>query len=165
MEDKDKPQVQRRFEQRWNCYTPLNHKYTKHPTYLHWIEHRLSVEDPLAKCVEWCDEMKHVFRELVHVRGQVMLYNGLERDHMWLEEPVRSTPSGLKIYTIVDPTASQFKGEYYGGVGIFLYLPRNEDAPEPTGTCPNCGGWCYEGRTLCSVQCEQEYVAYLKRCL
>ena len=32
---------------------------------------------------------------------------------------------------------------------------------EPTGKCPNCGGYCYEGATLCSDRCEHEYMAYL----
>lgn len=30
-----------------------------------------------------------------------------------------------------------------------------------TGKCPNCGGLCYNGKTLCSDKCEKSYIAYL----
>lgn len=31
----------------------------------------------------------------------------------------------------------------------------------PTGKCPNCGNFCYEGNYLCSGKCTKEYMTYL----
>jgi len=31
----------------------------------------------------------------------------------------------------------------------------------PTGKCPNCGEYCYDGGDCCSERCHKEYVSYL----
>ncbi len=120
-------------------------------TYQEWIDAKLKTEDPQTKCAEWTEEMSAVFPELIKVRGQVVLSNLWQRDHWWLV-----TPDGV----IVDPTVKQFDGDYFGHAKPLAYLPRDEAEPEPTGMCPNCGGYCYDGGTCCSDACHHAYVAY-----
>lgn len=120
--------------------------------YQDWIDRKLAGADPFTQCAEWTEEMQAAFPELKRVRGQVFLSNLWERDHWWL-----TTPTG----EVVDPTVSQFKQEYYsGGATVLWYQERDENEPEPTGMCPNCGGMCYDGGTCCSDRCHNQYVAY-----
>lgn len=105
-----------------------------------------NVVDPHNACREITLAMQEVFPELTRVRGHYYCpYTG-ERPHWWLV-----APDG----TIVDPTADQFPSK-----GSGVYVPWDESQPEPTGRCPNCGEYCYDGRELCSESCHRAYVAY-----
>lgn len=60
---------------------------------------------------------------------------------------------------MVDPTKRQFQL-------VFRYEELDLDDPAtrelvPTGKCPNCGGPCYEGKSICSKKCEEDYTRYL----
>jgi hypothetical protein len=142
------------------------------PKYLAWIEEYTKGDRILAGgCQSACREMQAVFPELLLIRGSIHLdvwctmawemdLEGLEPGlgHFWLE-----TADGL----IIDPTAKQFtdpKGCYRAGK-ITAYFPFDETKAEllPTGKCPNCGFYCYNGRDLCSEECERDYAAYLQR--
>lgn len=98
--------------------------------------------------------MQEAFPELSRIRGTVILSNGWERHHWWL----------LDGEEIVDPTKSQFQQPFYGeglNTSIIGYFPRDESEPEPTGLCPNCGGYCYDEKSVCSDRCGDAYAAYL----
>jgi hypothetical protein len=102
--------------------------------------------------------MAREFTELVRVRGTVTLGNLWERDHWWLKMKIDDEDQ------IIDPTVAQFSQDYYsGGTFVVWYQERDESEPEPTGKCPNCGGYCYDYRDLCSERCERAYAAYLMR--
>jgi hypothetical protein len=119
--------------------------------YEKWIKEKLETESPFLKCSEWTLEMQQDFPELQRVRGTVTLSNGWERHHWWLFDGAE----------IVDPTASQFQLPYYGEhTRILAYSPHDESSPEPTGVCPNCSGYCYNGQTCCSESCFKSYVFY-----
>ncbi len=105
-----------------------------------------NVPDPVGRCAEATAAMAAAFPELTRVRGHVYNLAWGRREHWWL-----TAPDG----TIVDPTAAQFPG----GV-IHPYEPWDEGSPEPTGRCPNCGGYCYESRYCCCDDCDAAYVAY-----
>lgn len=40
-------------------------------------------------------------------------------------------------------------------------IENTRDDTGPTGICPNCSGYTYEGKTCCSEKCEKEYIAYV----
>ncbi len=121
--------------------------------YEQWIAARLQTgADPFCKCAEWTQDMLQDFPELKRVRGEVTLSSLMTREHWWLEDPEGN---------VVDPTAAQFKQPYYGGASILVYCARDESQPEPTGMCPNCGEYCYEGSAMCCRACEISYMAYL----
>src|SRR3990167_3649327 len=112
-----------------------------------WIEsYRARVVDTAAKCAEATAEMLTAFPELRRVRGYVLTAAGYDRPHWWL-----TTVDG----TIVDPTADQFAD--YGGALDY----KEHVGPEPSGKCPNCGGFVYDGGTVCSDACANAYTAYL----
>lgn len=115
--------------------------------YQAWINAHVQ-PDPTGTCREVSAEMVEAFPELRRVRGH---YSGAGLTypwpHWWLV-----TENGA----IVDPTAAQWPD-----AGRGQYEPHDEAGPEPTGKCPNCGGYCYDGNTCCSPTCHQEYVAYV----
>ena len=119
------------------------------PEYQEWVDK--NVKEPYGKCSEMTTKMIEAFPELKRIRGQ---YDdpiwGL-REHWWLEDPDEN---------VVDPTKEQFPSK---GAFSVNYIPWDESQPEPTGKCPNCGEYCYEGRYLCSTKCEQDYAAYVMR--
>lgn len=119
----------------------------KTETYNKWITDNIK-NNGLGQCAKATEIMNNDFPELVRVRGH---YNcpiwGL-REHWWL-----TTPEG----NIIDPTARQFPSKGFGD-----YTPWDESREEPTGTCPNCGGYAYNGNTTCSEKCFKEYKTYLE---
>jgi hypothetical protein len=119
-----------------------------------WITNKLSTSNPWNMCDEWTKEMNNEFPELTRIRGQVLLTNGWYRAHWWLVDTAGN---------VIDPTASQFSSDYFGGSKVLNYEPRDESEPEPTGICPNCGEYCYNSKTCCSDSCHNQYVAYCMR--
>jgi len=114
------------------------------PAYKQWI-HDNAPEDPTGKCSELTTEMQSVFPELRRIRGHFVC-GTKQYPHWWLE-----TADG----EIVDPSKRQF------GHMVGFYEPHDEARPEPTGICPNCSGYVYDGGTVCGDVCEQQYVAYV----
>jgi len=118
-----------------------------------WIADYLRSVDGevVGRCHAACKAMMLDFPGLALIRGHVRFTGGdpLEENrvwpHWWLADAAGR---------IVDPTASQFPG-------ILTYEPWDESGPTPTGKCPNCGGYCYHGRHVCSDKCSEEYLAYL----
>ena len=113
--------------------------------YREWIE-----ESSFGRgdCAEATIAMSEAFPELRRVRGHYYCVLLGERPHWWLVAPDGS---------VVDPTSVQFPSN-----GIGQYVEWDESQPEPTGKCPNCGGYCYDWRTVCSDTCGIEYVAFIK---
>lgn len=120
------------------------------PEYEAWIKENITPETAFAKCAEWSAAMQTFFPELKRVRGHVMLSTGIERSHWWCVAEDGS---------IVDPTKSQFGLPYFGAAPVF-YEEWDESQKQPTGKCPNCGGYCYDDNYLCSKACEISYEAY-----
>lgn len=104
-------------------------------------------ESAYGQCAEITQLMITDFPELRRVRGHYYCSMWGKRSHWWCVAPDGS---------VVDPTAIQFPSR-----GAGEYVPHEEGSPEPTGKCPNCGGYCYEGRDLCSAACRWSYMAYL----
>lgn len=98
--------------------------------YTDWIRTNV-LENPLGDCRKWAEAMRVVFPELALVRGHYYCVVWGQRGHWWL---VASDGE------VVDPTAAQFPSQGHG-----VYDPWEEGAKEPTGKCPNCGGYAYEG--------------------
>jgi len=117
--------------------------------YLVWIKERYTTqESAYGKCSEATNEMQEEFPELMRVRGHYYCHVWGERDHWWL-----ITSDGR----IVDPTAIQFPSKGHGA-----YVEFDESThEEPTGRCPNCGEYCYNGRTCCCDACHSSYAAYV----
>lgn len=116
--------------------------------YTAWIsEHYPTYESAYGKCAEATTAMLAVFPELHRVRGHYYCLVWGERSHWWLV-----TADG----GIVDPTAVQFPSR---GTGV--YEAWNEGSAEPTGKCPNCGGYAYNHAAVCSDACAREYERYL----
>lgn len=111
-----------------------------------WIKENVE-GDGYGKCAEITEAMAKAFPELTRVRGHYYCPSWGERTHWWL-----TTPDGK----IVDPTKDQHPSH-----GLGRYEPWVEGSPEPTGKCPNCGGYCYNGESTCSKKCYEEYRAYL----
>lgn len=115
--------------------------------YQNWIEQNAPKgSDAYGKCAETTERMIKAFPELKRIRGHYYCYIWGERTHWWLQDQDGS---------IVDPTATQFPS---GGNGH--YEAWDESKPEPTGICPNCGDYCYNGSNCCSENCSTEYAAY-----
>jgi hypothetical protein len=115
------------------------------PRYAEWIA--ANVEgDGYGQCREVTERMAAAFPELARVRGHYYCLIWGEREHWWL-----TTPAG----EIVDPTAAQFPSKGHGE-----YVPWIEGTPEPTGLCPQCGEYVYDGNTCCSDACSRAYAAY-----
>jgi len=115
--------------------------------YQQWID--ALPERVTGQCAEHTLAMQAQFPELVRVRGHYDCPIWGEREHWWLK-----TAEG----EIVDPTAKQFPTKGHGE-----YKEWDETQPEPTGMCPNCGGYAYDNKTCCSDKCHREYVAYCMR--
>jgi len=112
--------------------------------YADWIQQNVS--ETYGTCKEVTLEMAEAFpEELKRVRGHYHCPIWGERAHWWLVD----TNGG-----IVDPTACQFPS---GGAGV--YQEWVEGTEEPTGMCPNCGGYSYNGRTCCCDKCHHEFIA------
>lgn len=99
-------------------------------------------------CKEVCEKMKELFPELTLVRGHYYDAHWGEREHWWF-----TSPNG----NIVDPTKEQFPTK---GKGV--YIPWDESQPEPTGMCPNCGEYCYNGEDV-HDHCRASFLASLYR--
>lgn len=115
------------------------------PAYIDWIK---TVVEPTGRCAEVTLEMQAAFPELTRVRGHYYCPFWGEREHWWLVDEEGQ---------VVDPTAAQFPSR-----GVGHYEPWDESRPEPTGMCPECGEYCYEGRTFCCDVHERRYMAYLQ---
>lgn len=113
--------------------------------YTDWIKD--NVTKTYGQCAEVTQQMADAFPELTRVRGHYYCIVWGERAHWWLVD---------SDGTIVDPTADQFPTK-----GTGHYEPWVEGSAEPTGMCPNCGEYCYDGDYLCSKDCEVAYVASL----
>lgn len=96
-----------------------------------------------GKCREWSQEMASFFPELKVVRGHYHCSVWGTRTHWWCV-----APDGM----IVDPTRDQFPS-----MGTDEYEPWAEGDAEPTGKCPNCEGYVYDGDTCCSPKCHDEF--------
>ena len=116
-------------------------------TYDEWIS--ANINETYGCCAEATLAMQAAFPELIRVRGEYLCWVWGSRDHWWLK-----TPDG----TIVDPTKDQFPSK-----GVGEYQERDESQPEPTGRCPNCGEYCYNGDYCCSHDCHVSYVAFCSR--
>lgn len=113
--------------------------------YTEWISRHVS-SDPTGKCADITLSMAVAFPELRRVRGHYLcLITRREHPHWWME-----TSKGQ----VIDPTASQFPS---GGSGTYI----EHFGPEPTGKCPNCGGYVYDGGTVCGDVCARQYEAYV----
>lgn len=110
--------------------------------YKDWIARNIK-GDGYGMCREATEEMAAEFPELKRIRGHYYCPIWGERQHWWL----------LDGEEIVDPTVNQFPSK---GIGEYVEFT----GPEPTGMCPNCGGFCYDGKYCCSENCSIEYVAY-----
>lgn len=120
--------------------------HSKIAKYNDWIKENVD-QDCLGKCKEMAEIMLETFLELRMVRGHYYCPIWGERGHWWLID---------ENDDIVDPTRSQFPSK-----GLGLYVEWDESEEEPTGKCPNCGGYCYDGRDCCSDNCYTEFVASL----
>jgi hypothetical protein len=116
-----------------------------HAKYLNWIGDNVK-GDGYGQCREVTERMAADFPELIRVRGHYYDIAWGEREHWWL-----MTAEG----DVVDPTARQFPTK-----GSGEYVPWDESRPEPTGICPNCGEYVYDGNTCCSDACSSAYCAY-----
>ena len=115
--------------------------------YTDWIT-KYNIEHPNTKlmCKSATDEMIEAFPELNQIRGHVISTKRFDQaPHWWCTDSKGN---------ILDPTEKQF-GQ------VVAYYPRDESLPEPTGKCPNCGEYCYDGNTMCCKKCETEYLKYL----
>ena len=113
--------------------------------YIDWINQNVK-DGGYGHCKELSEQMQKAFPELKLVRGHYYCLVWGERGHWWLV-----SPDGV----IVDPTAGQFPTKGRG-----KYVEWIEGTKEPTGKCPNCGGYCYDDKYLCCERCEKEYIAY-----
>jgi hypothetical protein len=118
--------------------------------YTQWVkEYKEKNPNTARMCKSATDAMIQTFPELTQIRGHVISTSRLDpAPHWWC---INITGN------IFDPTENQFGT-------IVAYYPHDESLPEPTGKCPNCGKYCYNGNTLCCKTCEEEYVAYLNGC-
>jgi len=113
--------------------------------YQDWIDR--NVDSGYGECAEVTQAMADQFPELQRVRGHYYCFSWGERAHWWLTDAAGA---------IVDPTARQFPSRGKGA-----YVPWVEGEPEPTGICPNCGEYVYDGGTVCSDACSNAYVAFI----
>ena len=111
-------------------------------TYAEWID---QVTDVYGTCREVTREMQKAFPELKLVRGHYCCWVLGKREHWWLVDG----------YKIVDPTAAQFPSK---GEGRYEELP--EDTQTPSGMCPNCGEYCYDGEQV-HDHCHDEFMRSL----
>lgn len=110
-----------------------------------WIAQQGLPSCPAGLCESVTARMAEAFPELTRVRGHFVT-GRKDYPHWWL-----ITERG----EIVDPTAGQFEG-------IPGFYEAHE-GPEPTGKCPNCGGYIYNGGAVCGDECGISYAAYVMR--
>ena len=111
-------------------------------TYQEWIN---QVTDVTGTCREVTKMMAKEFPELRRVRGCYFCWTWGEREHWWLMDGDE----------VIDPTKDQFPSK---GTGTYEEWP--EGTPEPTGKCPNCGEYCYDGEQVHN-HCHDEFVRSL----
>jgi hypothetical protein len=109
-------------------------------TYTEWIETYQG--QVYGMCASLTQQMIEAFPELKRVRGHYLDPVWGRREHWWCVAPDGS---------IVDPTKSQFPSK-----GMGPYKEHVEGTPEPTGKCHNCGDYCYNGHSFCSLECEKD---------
>lgn len=110
--------------------------------YANWIAEQ--TQPVYRRCEAATQEMVDAFPELRRVRGHY--FDGHhDHPHWWCVAPDGS---------VIDPTAAQFSA-----IGFY----EEWDKPEPTGKCPNCGGYVFDSGTVCSDQCARQYEAYCLR--
>jgi len=109
--------------------------------YQHWIDQNVDVA---GRCKEITEAMVKEFPELRRVRGHYYCWIWGEREHWWLV-----TSDG----EVIDPTAAQFPSK---GEGRYVEF----DGQEPTGMCPNCGEYCYNGEQVHN-HCYDEFMRSL----
>lgn len=107
-----------------------------------WIDQ--NVKDGTGGCKEVTEAMVKEFPELHRVRGHYHCWIWGKREHWWL-----TTSDGV----VIDPTAAQFPSR---GEGRYVEF----DGPEPTGKCPNCGEYCYDGEQV-HDECHNAFVRSL----
>lgn len=122
-------------------------KTTANQKYLDWIT--IHVTNPLGTCASVTTTMRDAFPELVRVRGHYICPIWGPREHWWLKDSDGN---------VIDPTATQFPSRGTGD-----YKEWDNSQPEPTGRCPNCGGYCYNNSTCCSDKCGHEYAMYIRK--
>ncbi len=121
--------------------------------YKKWIDENVR-GSVLGRCVGLTQKMVEAFPELTRVRGHFMCRFWGQRTHWWLVDPDGE---------IVDSTVDQFPSAALAEAA--MYVTWDESQPEPTGKCPNCGEYCWDGNDLCSEECERDYVAYVNSCI
>lgn len=112
--------------------------------YIKWIHS--NVYNSLGRCKKICNQMVLEFPELSLVRGHYYCIFWGDREHWWLID---------RCGAIIDPTAGQFPSK---GTGV--YATWDESLEEPTGKCPNCGGYVY-GFEHVHERCFDEFVSSL----
>ena len=117
------------------------------PMYAPWIKSNVP-DNCIGQCAEQTLRMAAAFPELKRIRGHYICPCWGKREHWWLITPENQ---------VVDPTAKQFPSKGRGD-----YVPWDESKEEPTGMCPQCGGYSYNGDTTCSETCFKKYKAYLE---
>ena len=110
--------------------------------YSDWI--KKNVPNSFGTCREATKDMQKEFPHLRRVRGHYCCPLWGERGHWWLEDEQRN---------VIDPTRNQFPSK-----GLGEYIEWNDDNPEPTGRCINCGSYCYDGETVCCTGCHDEFM-------
>lgn len=122
--------------------------------YKDWIVAKLATGSPYGRCDEWTREMQLAFPELRRERGHYLDVIWGPREHWWLiDDAIADDDAGGDV---VDPTAEQFPTR---GCGIYSTLDPN--APEPTGKCPECGEYCFDGRSFCCDAHERAFMTSL----
>lgn len=121
--------------------------------YQDWIDENVH-GSVLGRCANVTKTMLEAFPELTRVRGQFMCLVWGPRNHWWLVDPDGD---------IIDPTVTQFPSASLAAPSA--YVLWDESQPEPTGKCPNCGEYCWDGNYCCSRECERDYDAYMNDCL
>ena len=117
------------------------------PEYQKYINNlKMTYEKAYGNCEKVCKKMNKQFPELIPIKGHYYCMVWGKRMHWWLE-----THDG----TIIDPTAIQFPTKGYG-----VYDPWDNTQPEPTGKCPNCGEYCYEGEQV-HRECHSAFIRSL----
>jgi hypothetical protein len=112
-------------------------------TYAEWIKE--NVPETRGTCREVTRDMLKAFPHLRRVRGHYHCWIWGEREHWWL----------VNGGEIIDPTVDQFPSR---GQGTYVELP--EDAQTPTGRCPNCGDYCFDGEQV-HEHCHDEFLRSL----
>ena len=120
-------------------------KNKKYQNYINDLN--ITYEKAYGNCKKVCEKMNKQFPELILTRGHYYCAVWGERMHWWLQ-----TTEG----EIIDPTATQFPTKGHG-----VYDQWDETQKEPTGKCPNCGEYCYEGEQV-HRECHNAFLASLR---